>query len=153
MGILTFYNAVANDGKMVELVSEGQDGIVLQEQIAEPQYIKQLQKGLEQCVSQGLMRKAGRNYVNVSACGRTFITEGNHWRMELFGYFPSNNPIYTIMVVLEKDGLPASAGGMCGPIFAHVVDWLIDNQLQHLVNPEYEDAADTIAVVDTIVVQ
>lgn len=153
MGILTFYNAVANDGKMVELVSEGQDGIVLQEQIAEPQYIQQLQKGLEQCVSQGLMRKAGRNYVNVSACGRTFITEGSHWRMELFGYFPSNNPIYTIMVVLEKDGLPASAGGMCGPIFTHVVDWLIDNQLQHLVNPEYEDAADTIAVVDTVVVQ
>ena len=58
MGILTFYNAIANDGKMVKLVSEGEDGVVLQEQIAEPQYVGQLQKGLEQCVSQGLMRKA-----------------------------------------------------------------------------------------------
>ena len=142
MGILTFYNAIANGGKMVELVSEGEDGVVLQEQIAEPQYVGLLQKGLEQCVSQGLMRKAGRHYVKVSACGRTFITEGIHRRMELFGYFPSDNPLYTIMVVMEKDGLPASAGGMCGPLFAHIVDVLVDlYKLQPLVR-QYDDVND-----------
>ena len=36
-GILAFYNAVANGGKMVELVSEGAYGNVIQEQIAQPQ--------------------------------------------------------------------------------------------------------------------
>ena len=153
MGILTFYNAVANNGKMVELVSEGEDGIVLQEQIADPQYIKELQTGLEHCVSQGLMRKAGRFYTKVSACGRTFITHGNHRRMELCGYFPSDDPLYTIMVVLEKEGLPASAGGMCGPIFAQTVDLLVEKyQLQPMLTRQYEDVDEVIEVVDTLAV-
>ena len=125
-GILTFYNAVANQGKMVELVSEGEDGIVIQEQIAQPQHIKELQAGLEHCVSQGIMRKAGRDYVKVSACGRTFNLTDYNRRMEVCGYFPSENPLYTIMVVLEKEGLPASSGGMCGPIFARTVDLLVE---------------------------
>lgn len=125
-GILTFYNAVANGGKMVELVSEGAYGNVIQEQMAQPQHIKELQVGLEHSVSQGLMRKAGRDYVKVSACGRTFNLTDNYRRMELCGYFPSEDPLYTIMVILEKDGLPASAGGMCGPIFAGTVDLLVD---------------------------
>jgi cell division protein FtsI (penicillin-binding protein 3) len=151
MGILPFYNAIANGGKMVKLVSESEDGVVLQEQIAESQYVGLLQKGLEQCVSQGLMRKAGRDYVKVSACGRTFITEGNHRRMELFGYFPSDNPIYTIMVVMEKDGLPASAGGMCGPIFAHTVDVLVDlYNLQPQLARQFEDVDEVIEIVDTV---
>lgn len=154
MGILTFYNAIANNGKMVELVSEGEDGIVLQEQISEPQYIKMLQVGLEHSVSQGLMRKAGRDYVKVSACGRTFIKEGNHRRMELYGYFPSDEPLYTIMVVLEKEGLPASAGGMCGPIFAEVVDLLVDTyKLQPMLTQQYENVDDVIEIVDTVSVE
>lgn len=127
MGILTFYNAIANGGKMVQLVSEGEDNIVLQEQIANPLYIAQLQTGLAQCVSQGLMRKAGRDYVKVSACGRTFNLADNYRRMELCGYFPSDNPLYTIMVILEKEYLPASAGGMCGPIFTRIIDYLVDS--------------------------
>jgi len=44
MGILTFYNAVANGGKMLKLVSEGEDGIVLKDQIAHPGHIKALQR-------------------------------------------------------------------------------------------------------------
>ena len=153
LGILTFYNAVANNGKMVKLVSEGDNGTIIQEQIAQPQYIEELQTGLEHCVSQGLMRKAGRAYVKVSACGRTFIVKGNHRRMELYGYFPSDDPLYTIMVILEKDGLPASAGGMCGPIFAQTVDILVEEyQLQPMLSRQYEDVDEVIEVVDTVAV-
>ena len=38
----------------------------------------------------------------------------------------SNNayPQYTIMVVLEKENIPASAGGMCGPLFSRIVSGL-----------------------------
>lgn len=126
MGILTFYNAIANNGCMVKIVSEGEDGIVLQEQIAEPEHIKALQVGLEHAVSEGLYRKASNDKVKVSACGRVFITKGNHRRMELCGYFPSEDPQYTIMVVLEKEGLPASAGSMCGPILSNTIDLLVN---------------------------
>lgn len=153
MGLLAFYNAVANNGKMVKLVSEGDYGTTILEQIAQPQYIEELQTGLEHCVSQGLMRKAGRAYVKVSACGRTFIVKGNHRRMELYGYFPSDDPQYTIMVILEKDGLPASAGGMCGPIFAQTVDLLVEKyQLQPMLARQYEDVDEVIEIVDTVAV-
>ena len=154
-GILAFYNAVANGGKMVELVSEGAYGNVIQEQIAQPQYVKELQVGLEHSVSQGLMRKAGRDYVKVSACGRTFNLTNNYRRMELCGYFPSDNPLYTIMVILEKEGLPASAGGMCGPIFAHTVDLLVElYRLEPMCSSAFEEETDEIVeVVDTVAVQ
>jgi len=154
-GILAFYNAVANGGKMVELVSEGAYGNVIQEQIAQPQYIKELQVGLEHSVSHGLMRKAGRDYVKVSACGRTFNLTDNYRRMELCGYFPSENPLYTIMVILEKEGLPASAGGMCGPIFAHTVDLLVElYRLEPMWSSKFEEEKDEIVeVVDTIAVE
>lgn len=126
MGILTFYNAVANGGKMVKLVSEGEDGIVLHEQIAKPEHIKALQKGLENAVANGIFKKAGNYDTKVAACGRTFVIEGNYRRMELCGYFPAEKPMYTIMVIMEKEGLPASAGGMCGIILSNTINVLMD---------------------------
>lgn len=153
MGMLTFYNAVANGGRMVELQTEGDDVIVLNEQIAEPTHIATLQNGLERAVKQGLFRKAGRSYTSVSACGRTFYTEGNNRRMELCGYFPADNPMYTIMVVLEKNGIPASAGGMCGPIMANTIDLLVDAyDLRPMLVREYEEPEEVIEVVDTVAV-
>ena len=153
MGILTFYNAIANNGRMMELVSEGKAGVVLHEEIAQPQYVKQLQTGLEQCVSKGLMRKAGRDYVKVSAYGRRIELNKKDWRLELYGYFPSDNPIYTIMVIIEKSYLPASTGGICGPIFAHIVDVLVDlYNLQPLLVRQNEDVDEVIEAVDTVAV-
>ena len=151
MGMLTFYNAVANNGRMVQLVTEGNDVNVLNDQIADPQHIETLQKGLQRAVSRGLFKRAGREYTTVAACGRTFQTKGNHRRMELCGYFPADNPMYTIMVILEKDGLPASAGGMCGPIMASTIDALVDSYgLQPMLVREYEEPEEIIEVVDTV---
>ncbi len=73
--------------------------------------------------------------------------------MELYGYFPSDDPLYTIMVILEKDGLPASAGGMCGPIFALTVDLLVDTYgLEPMLSRQYEEVDDIIEIVDTAAV-
>ena len=151
MGMLTFYNAVANGGRMVQLVTEENDVNVLNDQIAAPQHIETLQKGLQRAVSRGLFKKAGREYTTVAACGRTFLMKGNHRRMELCGYFPADNPMYTIMVILEKDGLPASAGGMCGPIMASTIDVLVDSYgLQPMLVREYEEPEEIIEVIDTV---
>lgn len=122
LGMLTFYNAVANDGKMVKLTTDGDDVTVLNERIAEPEHIKALQRGMRKAVEVGLLKKAGRCSASVAACGRYLQTEKGHRRMELFGYFPVENPRYTIMVILEKKDLPASAGRMCAPIMASIID-------------------------------
>ena len=124
-GILTFYNAVANGGRMVKICVPGDTAItVIHEQIAPPEVIWQVQEGLEHCVSEGIYKRAGNEYLDVAACGRTLRLPDNKFRMELCGYFPKSSPQYTIMVVMEKDGLPASAGGMCGPLFSQIVDGL-----------------------------
>lgn len=157
LGILTFYNAVANGGKMVQLVTEVNDVNVLDDQIATPEHIATLQQGLQRAVSRGLFRKAGRDYTDVAACGRTFWSDKKTRRMELCGYFPADNPMYTIMVVLEKSGIPASAGGMCGPIMASTIDILVGSyDLRSVVarnkNTEANDEPDVV-VVDTIAAQ
>ena len=57
------------------------------------------------------------------------------------------------MVVLEKEGLPASAGGMCGPIFAQTMDLLVETyQLQPMFTRQYEEVDEVIEVVDTVAV-
>ena len=154
MGMLTFYNAVANGGRMVQLVTEGNDVIVLNDQIAEPQHIETLQKGLQRAVSQGLFRMAGREYTTVAACGRSFLTKDNSRRMELCGYFPADQPMYTIMVILEKEGLPAGSGRLCGSIMASTIDLLVDSyDLQPMLVREYKEPEEVIEEVDTIAAQ
>ena len=80
---------------------------------------------MERCVSDGIYKKAGHEYIDVAACGRTLRFEDNSFRMELCGYFFTTAPKYTIMVVMEKDGLPASAGGMCGLLFCQIIDGIL----------------------------
>lgn len=126
MGLLTFYNAIANNGCMVKISnSEDSTVTIINEQIEFPEHICMLQQGLEHCVSEGLYNKAGSEHVDVAACGRVLKIADTTYRLELCGYFPVTNPQYTIMVVMEKENLPASAGGMCGPLFRQIADGLL----------------------------
>ena len=126
MGVLTFYNAIANGGKMVKICDHNEtDVTVIHDQICYPEYIKLVQRAMERCVSDGIYKKAGNEYTDVAACGRTLRIGDTRYRLELCGYFPGDKSKYTVMVVMEKDGLPASAGGMCGPIMSEIADTLI----------------------------
>ena len=75
--------------------------------------------------------------------------------MELCGYLPSENPLYTIIVILEKEGLPASSCGMCHPIFAHTVDLLVElYRLEPMCSSAFKEETDEIVeIVDTVAVQ
>ena len=126
IGTLTFYNAIANDGRMLKICNtEDTTVTVINEQIASPEHIRMLQQGLEHCVTEGMFKKAGHEQVDVAACGRTLKIADTTYRLELCGYFPVQDPQYTIMVVLEKENIPASAGGMCGPLFSRIVNGLL----------------------------
>lgn len=74
---VAFYNAIANDGKMMQprfikqLVKNGEvirefEPVVLKERIAKPQTIKTMQTILEHVVSQGLGKKAGSRSFKVA---------------------------------------------------------------------------------------
>lgn len=121
MGMLTFFNAIANQGRMIKICdAEDPGNTVIHDQICYPEYIWQVQRAMEHCVTDGLYREAGSDYADVAACGRSLRTSDTHYRLELCGYFPTKNPKFTVIVVMEKDGMPASAGGMCGPLFSQI---------------------------------
>lgn len=137
IGLLTFYNAVANNGCMVEIISDSEKMHIINPQFAPRKHIDVLKKTLGHSVSQGLSKKAGVSYSNVAACGRGFMISDTTWRLELCGYFPQESPEYTIMVMLEKEGLPRSSGLMCGYVMKESIDGICSILIQ--VNLEDEE--------------
>ena len=158
---VTFYNAIANNGKMMQprfvkaVVKDGKTiqefpPVVLDEQIAKPQTIKMMQTILEHIVSQGLGRKAAplsRAYKVAGKTGTAQIADergGYHsgttrYWLSFAGYFPADDPRYTCIVCLRKTGLPASGGGMSGVVFRHISEGVMAQNLKRRV----EDARDT----------
>ena len=160
---VTFYNAIANDGKMMRprfVKQVVKDGTVLYEtqpevikqQIAKPQTIKTMQTVLEHVVSQGLGKKAGsRSFKVAGKTGTAQVSKGKggyksgtvwYW-LSFVGFFPADNPKYTCIVCLEKPGLPASGGGMAGAVFHNISEGVMAQYLKLRV----EDARDENSVM------
>lgn len=160
---VAFYNAIANDGKMMQprfvkqIMKNGQvikefEPVVLKERIAKPETIKMMQTILEHVVSQGLGRKAGSKSFKVA--GKTGTAQvadqygsyhsgiTRYW-LSFAGFFPADNPRYTCIVCLKKSGLPASGGGMSGVVFHHISEGVMAQNLKRSV----DDARDTSLVL------
>ena len=159
---VAFYNAIANDGKMMQprfvkqLVKNGEvikeyEPVVLKEQIAKPQAIKTMQTILEHVVSQGLGRKAGSKKFKVAGKTGTAQVADQHgsyhsgvtrYWLSFCGFFPADDPRYTCIVCIRKSGLPASGGGMSGVVFHHIAEGVMARHLKLSV----DDARDTASV-------
>ena len=48
------------------------------------------------------------------------------YAVEFCGYFPTDNPKYSIIVSINKAGLPASGGLMVGDVFKKIADNIIE---------------------------
>ena len=159
---VTFYNAIANNGKMMrprfvkEVIKNGEvirefPPEVIKERIAKPKAIKTMQTILEHVVSQGLGRKAGSRLFKVAGkTGTAQVSQGKagyksgtvqYW-LSFAGYFPADNPRYSCIVCLKKSGLPASGGGMSGVVFHHIAEGVMARNLKMSV----EDARDEHSV-------
>ena len=132
--MLTFYNAIANNGKMVKPTLKTGEIEIINPQIASKDNIKKMQVILEHVVSQGLGRKAGTPLLRVAGkTGTSQVGEFdfgedtyvNEYQIAFCGYFPADAPKYSIIVSMNKLGLPASGGGMAGVVFHNIVEWMI----------------------------
>ena len=121
--LLTFYNAVANGGKMVQPIGWG-NTIVKNEQIASKENIAHLQRALRLNVTDRLGKQANSNKTEIAAKGRSFKLNSMITRMEYLGYFPAACPKYTVAIVIEKDGMPAGSA-LCAPLFKDIAEILI----------------------------
>ena len=128
--ILTFYNAIANNGKMIQPQLFKDSVVVINPQIASRASIDSLKKALVFNVTDGLGQPAKSDKVLVAGMQGTSSLSTNEdstkdmYAVEFCGYFPTNNPKYSIIVSINKAGLPASGELMAGDVFKKIVGLL-----------------------------
>ena len=123
--ILTFYNAIANNGKMVKPTFHKRDTTIIKEQLASKENIAIIQQLLVHKVKDGLAHQAHSDKVSIAGEQGAVATKDDRdnkiYCLQFCGYYPSDNPQYSIIVSLKKKGLPAN-GGMAGKIVKHIVE-------------------------------
>ena len=122
--MLTFYNSIANSGKMVQPQLYKDSTTVINPQIVSQANIDSLKQALEYVVTDGLAQSAKSDNVQVAGETGTVQLEDGSYIVEFCGYFPTNAPQYSIIVSIHKDGLPASGGLMAGDVFRQIVDYM-----------------------------
>ena len=154
---LTFYNTIANNGKMMRprFVSKVvKDGKVLEEYppevmresiVKHPAALKKIQTMLEGVVSQGTGKKAGSKTFKVAGktgTAQIWTSAGKSasYLLSFAGYFPADNPRYSCIVCLQKTGLPAS-GGFSAKVFHDIAEGIMAKSLKLLAS----DARDSLS--------
>ncbi len=139
--VLNFYNAVANDGRMMKpyLVKEiYEDGKrinkihpqTINERIAEPATILKAQQLLKGVAESGTAKNL--KVKNTSFAGKTGTTRLNYWKStdrkeynaSFAGYFPAENPKYSAIVVVYNPKGAYYGSQVAGPIFRDIVQRL-----------------------------
>lgn len=139
--MLTFYNAVANNGVMVkpQFVKEIRHGniiiqkfepIVLSESIASQKTIDSAKRLLEGVVEHGTakflskspFKIAGKTGTAQIASGKSGYNKQNY-NASFAGYFPAGNPKYTCIVVVSNPSAGKIYGGaVAAPVFKEIAD-------------------------------
>ena len=120
--ILIFYNAIANNGKMVKPIFHKGDTTIIKEQVASKENITTIQQLL---IQKRLTTKVFSDKIPIAGeQGVAVVKEDGDntiYCIQFCGYYPAKNPQYSIIVSLNKKGLPAS-GGMAGEIVSQIFE-------------------------------
>lgn len=159
---LTFYNAIANGGKMVrprfvsriekdgEVIKEFPVQVIKKQICKNPASIGVIQDILYKVVHVGLGKTAGSKSFHVS--GKTGTAQKAHngsyksgtvdYLLSFCGYFPSGKdadgkpvkPKYSCIVCIQKSGLPASGGLMSGQVFHDIAEGIMARNVRYDVS-------------------
>lgn len=149
--MLTFYNAIANDGRMVKpkLVKELRlHGNVVKSfpveaivpSIASKQTLSKVKKVLEGVVDSGTATNLRNpNYKIAGKTGTAQIAQGNRgygavgrrvYQASFAGFFPAENPKYSCIVVINSPTKGAYyAASVAGPVFKEIADKVYSTSL------------------------
>ena len=106
--------------------------VVINPQIASRASIDSLKLALAFNITDGLGHPAKSDKVLVAGMQGTSSLSTNEdstkdmYAVEFCGYFPTDNPKYSIIVSINKAGLPASGGLMVGDVFKKIADNIIE---------------------------
>jgi cell division protein FtsI (penicillin-binding protein 3) len=138
--LLVFYNAVANNGKMIQpfIVDEirDKDGrlvvdyepVVLREQICSPQTLDKARRLLEGVVERGTAQNIKSNQYKIA--GKTSTSQKfkngqyiKEYHTAFAGYFPADKPKYSCIVVIDNPRRNLQYGGeVSAPVFRKIAD-------------------------------
>lgn len=144
--ILTFYSAVANDGKMMrpmfvkEVRKRGKtvktfDPEVINESICSKATVKKAKEMMEGVVLNGTAKSLKAS--NYQIAGKTgtaqmgLVKGKMTYQASFVGYFPADNPKYSCIVVISAPSGDAYYGGaVAGPVFKDVADKVYSTSLE-----------------------
>ena len=147
MQTLAFYNAVANDGEMIQpiLVKSIKkanqpvktfEAKVLNKQIASDETLEKLRSMLEGVVERGTARNVKNEYFKIA--GKTGTAQkliGGRYRTQRYyasfaGYFPADEPLYSCIVVIDDPkGWNRYGGDVSAPVFKEIADMIYSQNL------------------------
>jgi len=162
--ILTFYNAVANGGKMVKprFVTEVRDGNrvvksfdteVITNAICSRSTIRKAQSLLEGVVENGTAKNLkNSNYKIAGKTGTAQIANAKHgyrsgsrisYQASFVGYFPADDPLYSCIVVVNAPSNWVYYGNVVsGPVFKEIADKVYASSFYrdlHALNPDGDE--------------
>lgn len=149
----TFYNAVANNGAMMKpyllsaVKDEGEvirinEPKVLVDKVCSDATIQQLKVCLEAVCTYGTAKELFKNstYKVAGKTGTALVANGNRgyadqiYQTSFAGYFPANDPQYTIVVVIKNKPKAVLHYGatVAGPVFKEIADRLYTNYVRQV---------------------
>ena len=121
---LNFYNAIAQgDGDKAAVNS--------------------IKRALEYTVTDGLARPAMSDEVKIAGATGTIQLPNGEYAVEFCGYFPADDPQYSIIVSINKKDKPASGGLMAGTVFKQIAELMMEEECADVESLEFW-TADTI---------
>lgn len=161
MQILTFYNAVANDGRMMrprfvtEILSNGSvikrfGPEVIINSIASRSTIRKARKMMEGVVERGTATNLNnQNYKIAGKTGTAQIAKGKSgyrqnavisYQASFVGYFPAENPLYSCIVVVNAPSNGVYYGNLvAGAVFREISDKVYATRFFRDYKPENSD--------------
>lgn len=151
---LTFYNAVANNGKMIQPIIvksikradrtvEQYNAKVLREKIASDETLKMVRTMLEGVVERGTASKINESYYEIAGKTGTaqIIKDGRYTRRyytSFAGYFPADRPKYSCIVVINNPkGYQQYGSDVAAPVFKEIADKIYARDLEmHTAYPK-----------------
>ncbi|XCI75805.1 MAG: penicillin-binding protein [Flavobacteriales bacterium] len=149
--ILSFYNAIANDGKLVkplfikEIRYQGQnvktyEPVTLKASIASEASLKKIQTMLKGVVKNGTAKKI--YHPEYPYAGKTGTTQLEYWikgqpltyNSSFVGYFPATSPKYSCIVVIAKPKKGYYGSEIAAPVFDRIAQAIYPKTLRRVTS-------------------
>jgi len=153
--ILSLYNAVANDGRMIrplfveEIRSHGKvvkrtDTEVLNNHICSRETLAQIKTMLEGVVESGTAENLSNTHYKIAGkTGTAKVAQGTEgykespYQASFAGYFPADHPKYSCIVVVNAPSEQIYYGNVvAGPIFRDITDRIYAREYELQTNPD-----------------